>query len=259
MINYDERYSSGYMEGFSDLYEACRFVAVQQMLNTHSLLTTPAPDLIMDIACGQGRYFPLLKTVYPQARIVGVDISHVGIQKARSRFVEESYAVAAAEALPWADDTIDFIFSIETLEHVADVEAAVQEWARVLKPGGRFFFTTPCANRFSLEWFLMSATGGLEPSPDGYGRFRRDEPGHIRRLKTQHVLTLFHAAGLQIVQSRFRTHFFTTIAIDWIWRHSRRLAYHVALLDWRLLRRLPNGASMLVVGQKPIQRAQDTL
>lgn len=250
MIDYDARYTMGYMEGFADLYEAARLVAVRETLHDRALFPTP-PGLIMDFACGQGRYFPVLKEAFPAARILGVDISHVGVQKACAQFPDERYTVGMGEKLPLAGGVVDLIFSIETLEHVQDVRATVREWARVLRPGGQFLFTTPCANPLSLEWVLMALTGGFEPSADGYGRFRRDEPGHLRRLSTRHVAALFAEAGLEVTRARFRSHVFTTIAHDLIRPRSRRLAYRVALLDWRLLRRLPNGASMVVAGRKP--------
>ncbi len=251
MIDYNARYATGYMEGFTDLYEAARLVAVREVLADRTLWPTP-PRLIMDFACGQGRYFPFLKEAFPAARLLGVDISFVGVQKARAQFPDERYTVGMGEELPLADGVIDLIFSIETLEHVQDARATIDEWARVLKPGGQILFTTPCANRFSLEWILMALSGGFQPSADGYGRFRRDEPGHLRRLSTRHVADLFADAGLEVTRSRFRTHGFTTIAHDLIRPRSKRLAYRVALLDWRLLRRLPNGASMIVIGRKPL-------
>lgn len=200
MIDYDARYTMGYMEGFADLYEAARLVAVRETLHDRALFPTP-PGLIMDFACGQGRYFPVLKEAFPAARILGVDISHVGVQKARAQFPDERYTVGMGEKLPLAGGVVDLIFSIETLEHVQDVRATVREWARVLRPGGQFLFTTPCANPLSLEWVLMALTGGFEPSADGYGRFRRDEPGHLRRLSTRHVAALFAEAGLEVTRA----------------------------------------------------------
>lgn len=255
MVNYNDRYRSGYMADFEGLYEACRAAAVRQVLHDKRFFPSP-PSLILDIACGQGRYFPILQAAFPGVPIVGLDIAEAGVQKAKQAFPEYAYGVCTCEQMMLASRSVDFIFSIETLEHVDDANKTVQEWARVLKPGGKLLFTTPCANWFSLEWFLMAFSGGLHPSADGYGRFRRDEPGHLRRLRTRHVQALLAANQLTLQTSLFRSHLFTTLAHDWLYqrrpksRRVRALAYQIAMLDWRLFRRLPNGASMLVLATK---------
>jgi SAM-dependent methyltransferase len=251
VVDYDRRYQRGYLADFGGLYETCRLVAVRQTLRSKRLFPAE-PTLVADIACGQGRYSPLIKEAFPTCQIIGIDISPVALELAMNRFPGNHCIAAACESLPLADDAVDMVFSIETLEHVLDARATIQEWSRVLKPGGRILFTTPCANRFSLEWFMMYFTGGLQATKDGIGRFRRDEPAHLRRLTSRHVGEFFAKAGLRVVHSRFRTHLFTTVAHDFLLRWFRRSAYLVASLDWRLLRRFPNGASMLIVGEKMV-------
>lgn len=248
-VDYDQRYQHGYMADFRGLYETCRVIAVNQMLRSKHFFPVE-PTLVLDIACGQGRYSPFIQDAFPKCQIVGIDVSPVGLKLAAQRFSKNYFATASGESLPLADNTVDMIFSIETLEHVFDVQATIREWGRVLKPGGKIFFTTPCANRFSLEWFMMFFTHGLQATPDGIGRFRRDEPGHLRRLTSDHIHQFFTKVGLRVVHARFRTHLFTTVAHDFLLNRSRRLAYWVASLDWRLFRRFPNGASMLIVGEK---------
>ncbi len=46
-------------------------------------------------------------------------------------------------ALTYADETFDFVFTSETLEHVPDVSRALAEIRRVLIPGGAHIFTVP--------------------------------------------------------------------------------------------------------------------
>ena len=248
-VDYDQRYRQGYMSDFADLYEACRVVSVRETLRSRRLFPA-APQVVVDIACGQGRYGPILRAAFPDCRIVGVDLSPVALRGAAQRLPDACFSVGTCEAIPLADGSADLVFSIETLEHVQDARSTVREWARVLRPGGRLLFTTPCANPLSLEWLMMRYTGGLEPSPDGIGRFRSDEPGHLRRLTSRHVEAFFAEAGLRVVQARFRTHFFTTLAHSYLRTRLARPARWLASLDWRLFRRFPNGASMLVIGEK---------
>jgi SAM-dependent methyltransferase len=48
-----------------------------------------------------------------------------------------------ALALSFDDASLDVIISTDVLEHVPDLEAAIEEAARVMRPGGRFLFSTP--------------------------------------------------------------------------------------------------------------------
>ena len=73
---YDERYKHGYMQDFSDLYEACRVVTVRE-----TLAGLPGePRRILDYGCGQGRYIDVLRERFPTAPLVGSDISRVALE-----------------------------------------------------------------------------------------------------------------------------------------------------------------------------------
>lgn len=52
-------------------------------------------------------------------------------------------ALCSASRLPFADGTFDTVMATEVLEHVAEVDAAVAEVRRVLRPGGHFLATVP--------------------------------------------------------------------------------------------------------------------
>jgi ubiquinone/menaquinone biosynthesis C-methylase UbiE len=249
VVDYDRRYQRGYMADFGYLYEAARLPAVRQTLGSRRVFPA-TPKIVADIACGRGRYIPVIQEAFPGCRIIGIDLSPVALGLAAKSHPQQRFAAALCESLPLTDNSVDMICSIETLEHVLEVHTTVREWARILKPGGCVLFTTPCANRFSLEWIQMYLTGGLQSTPDGIGRFRRDEPGHLRRLTSRHVKEIFDQVGLRIIYARFRSHGFTTLALKFLFGRFPHIAYWVASLDWLLLRRLPNGASMLVVGEK---------
>ncbi len=247
---YDERYKQGYMQDFSDLYEACRVVTVRE-----TLAGLPGePRRILDYGCGQGRYIDVVRERFPTAPLVGSDISRVALDTAQRRHPGASFLLMDDESVPDGDGAFDLIVSVEVLEHVTDVDAATREFGRLLAPGGTLVATTPCANPWSLEWWLNRRSGNLQTSPDGFGRFGTDEPGHLRRLTSRDLRVLLSRAGLVVERIDFRAHLFTTLVARLPSRFGRRLpraAASVALLDWRLLRRLPNGATMLVVAHRP--------
>jgi ubiquinone/menaquinone biosynthesis C-methylase UbiE len=96
----------------------------------------------IDVGCGYGAdVIDLAKRLRPGGRAVGVDLSEAMITEARRRTAaigpDVSFQVADAVALPFEDKTFE-ICRIETvLQHIADPARAVNEMARVTRPGGR--------------------------------------------------------------------------------------------------------------------------
>ena len=89
---------------------------------------------VLDAGCGKGRFARVLTERYPQARIAAMDISI-----AMLAFVPAPIAPVAATmtGLPFVDGAFDAVYATESLEHTVDIERAVAEMCRVLKPGGR--------------------------------------------------------------------------------------------------------------------------
>jgi SAM-dependent methyltransferase len=76
-----------------------------------------------------------------RARVEAFDIEH---ERALEAVTETPHTVvAAAEAVPYADNSFDTILSHEVLEHVRDDRAAVLEMVRVLRPGGHIVIFAP--------------------------------------------------------------------------------------------------------------------
>jgi SAM-dependent methyltransferase len=64
----------------------------------------------------------------------------VACQNAEQLGLDVTGEVADAEALPFPDETFDLVVGHAVLHHIPDVELAMREVLRVLKPGGRFVF-----------------------------------------------------------------------------------------------------------------------
>jgi ubiquinone/menaquinone biosynthesis C-methylase UbiE len=75
------------------------------------------------------------------ARYTGVDFSKTALSVARERFAEEGrdgrFVQGSVAALPFEDDSFDLVYSNGVLHHIPEVERAVGEIHRVLRPGGR--------------------------------------------------------------------------------------------------------------------------
>ena len=106
------------------------------------LLNSILPNMqICDIGCGPGSITTDLAAFVPDGQVIGVDMGHDAIEKARSIAAERgiknvSFQVADAYALDFADDTFDIVHCHQVLQHVADPVRALREWRRITKPGG---------------------------------------------------------------------------------------------------------------------------
>lgn len=102
-------------------------------------------NTIIDLGCATGSGARLLARHFRRARIVAVDLSHkmlAATRKKQSWFSRVSVAQANAEALPFADQSVDVIFANLLLPWIANPAQTFAEVARVLRKDGLFLFAT---------------------------------------------------------------------------------------------------------------------
>lgn len=99
---------------------------------------------VVDIGTGVGMYLKQMAEYAPL--VVGTEYE---FERAREATAVGVVAVAAAEALPFPNNSFDLALSHEVLEHVQNDRAAMAEMVRVLRPGGRAVIFVP--NRL---WFF---------------------------------------------------------------------------------------------------------
>ena len=94
---------------------------------------------VLDVAIGTAAVSRgAVKLVGPQGRVYGVDPSRGMLREARKNF-SGPLTRGVAQALPFKDDTFDFVTMGIALRHVPDLVAAFSEYRRVLKPGGKLW------------------------------------------------------------------------------------------------------------------------
>lgn len=93
---------------------------------------------VLDVGCGDGQIGRALSA--NGAAVVGVDPTWGQISVAAERGKGPLYACASASNLPVANACCDAVLACLVFEHIDDVDSAIAEISRVLKPGGMFAF-----------------------------------------------------------------------------------------------------------------------
>lgn len=88
----------------------------------------------LDVGCGKGRFARVLAERYPAASIVGFDLAEAML---RCVPVGVRACGGSMTALPFPSSAFDCAYATESLEHAVDIDAAVAEMCRVVRPGGR--------------------------------------------------------------------------------------------------------------------------
>jgi ubiquinone/menaquinone biosynthesis C-methylase UbiE len=139
----------------------------------------------------------------------------------------------------------DIVLSIEVMEHVEDLNAYLLDVHRLIRPGGTFVWTTPCANRNSIEHMIGILTRSIENTTDGYRRWKWEESSHLRRMRSNEIRQRLEEIGFGKCEFRFRAHVFSYLCTRFCKGPLTHLGERLMLLDYLLFRRLPNGASMI--------------
>lgn len=223
---------------------------IRKRLDALARRTDLRGDRLLDIGCGDGAYTIRLADDFNRVDAIDIEADRLAL------FTERSIGSPAADRitiremsatkLDYPDNTFDLVTSIEVLEHIEELDQALEEIRRVLKPGGRFAFTTP--NR----WFPFETHGFIY-------RGRRYPPARApfltwigplhRRLADARTFT---AAELRrrLDAARFRTR-----SVDYIMppfdRSSvgRRIRPITDLAERSPLRRF--GMALVVTAEKP--------
>jgi SAM-dependent methyltransferase len=110
------------------------------------------PRSVLEVGCGRGELAERLADELA-ADVIALDQSERMVELTRARGIDA--VVGDVEALPFADETFGCAVAAWMLYHVPDVDLALAELARVLRPGGR----------------LVAVTNGDRNLPELWGRF----------------------------------------------------------------------------------------
>ncbi len=121
-------------------------------LNALKNISLPKHASILDIGCGLGDTTLMLNDRFSNSIITGLDGDASLIETANEEKTllhpNLNFISGDALALPFDDNSFDFVFCRYILHHIPDAEATIKEMKRVCKPGGIVFAQDPDANFF---------------------------------------------------------------------------------------------------------------
>jgi ubiquinone/menaquinone biosynthesis C-methylase UbiE len=122
---------------------------------------------ILDIGCGTGM---LLKELPSDDFVWGLDSSDQALDFCRKRGFSRLKKGMLGKKLPFRNKEIDVILMLDVLEHVGNEQKALEEIARILKPGGLVIITVPAYQSIYSYWDKM------------LGHYRRYNSGTLNKL-----------------------------------------------------------------------------
>ena len=115
----------------------------------------------LDVGCASGYMLSEISKKYPTCKYFGIDAYQKAIKYAKKRYKNIDFKVAAADHLPFADNSFDLILFYETIEHVENPHACLQEIKRVLRKNGKLILAMDSGSLlFRIVWFVWENTKG---------------------------------------------------------------------------------------------------
>ena len=176
---------------------------------------------VLDVAAGTGDIAFEVHKQFPNADVVASDfaVEMMRMGQARRLGSQVVWSAGDAQRLPFHDDSFDAITSGYLFRNVPDIDRALQEQLRLLKPGGYMatLDTAPPPDNLLKPFILIHlkyvipALGKLiTPDADAYQYL----PASTLRFKTpEDFAGMMRAAGF--VNVGFRPFMFNTMAVHW--------------------------------------------
>ena len=138
---------------------------------------------VLDAGCGTGGLIKTLNQSHPGWRFSGLDFMPMACALARER-TQVEIVEGSVSALPFSDKSFDAVISADVICQIDDAASAVQEFARVLRPGGMAIINVP-----ALMWMWSYHDISCETK---------------HRYNRRELCALFAAAGFNLTFSSYR-------------------------------------------------------
>lgn len=127
------------------------------------LVGSPLPQggTLLDVGCGQGRSFRYLRDAFRPDRLLGLDADPLSLARSQAEAaregIEASLLLGDCARIDLPDASVDVLFCHQTFHHLVEQERALDEFWRVLRPGGLLLFaesTRAYIDTWVIRWFF---------------------------------------------------------------------------------------------------------
>lgn len=174
-------------------------LALERAVESRWMLSLPLAEPLLDLGCGDGLF---AERTFSRPLGLGVDRDTEELTIARTRTTYRSLAAADSAHLPFRGGVFASVISNSVLEHLGDLPSTLAEVRRVLRPGGRFWFSVPSPLYGKL---LFHAAWSRRAGLDGFSRWYENLV-NVRLQKNFHCLgidewtRLLEGAGMNVVK-----------------------------------------------------------
>jgi trans-aconitate methyltransferase len=201
---YEERYAHGYMDEWPAEKK-------QQVLEVIRKLPLPERGEALDFGCGQGVLTDVIREALPLWKIYGTDLSTNAVDSAKLRYPECHFFVS--DESNYTSKKYDFLFTNHVIEHVYNIDHALDAMTAYLKAESSMLHFLPCGNAGSFEHSVcLLRRDGIDSELGN--RFFFEDEGHLRRLKTQELDNMCKNRGFELKREYYSNHYHG--AIEWI-------------------------------------------
>jgi SAM-dependent methyltransferase len=147
---------------------------------------------VADISCGLGYGSPIILQSNMVNSYVGLDIDTATVNEARRRYERPNvkFVTGSCIAIPLPTNSVDCVITLETLEHIEDVGLAINEFRRILRPGGMLIGSVPSSD------YEERCTEVYGPNPYHLHRFEQGQLSELLRAEFRHSRFYRSAVGL---------------------------------------------------------------
>jgi ubiquinone/menaquinone biosynthesis C-methylase UbiE len=113
--------------------------------------------VVADVGCGWGRSLIKLNERFAPERLIGMDIDPEMLQASAEECAglvgKTEFVCCSSSNIRLDDNSVDLLFCHQTFHHLIEQEQAIQEFFRVLKPGGVLLFAES-TRRYIHSWII---------------------------------------------------------------------------------------------------------